>query len=110
MSLNPITMVGNNSGKFWMRSKSASWVRGIAFRVFCSRLTVHAVNNVGKSHVHPVYFAESEPSELSDIIAINVDATVRITRMVLPKMVKRYVLVLLLTQPPCTHLAPGKTD
>ncbi|KAF9650124.1 NAD(P)-binding protein [Thelephora ganbajun] len=47
------------------------------------------VNNVGKSHAHPVYFAESEPSEISDIIAINVDATVRITRMVLPGMIKR---------------------
>ena len=52
------------------------------------------MNNVGKSHAYPVYFAESEPSELSDINAINVNATVRITRMVLPEMVKRYVLVL----------------
>jgi len=47
------------------------------------------VNNVGKSHAHPVYFAEAESSELSDIIAINVNATVRITRMVLPGMVKQ---------------------
>jgi len=47
------------------------------------------VNNVGKSHTYPVYFAESEPFELSDILAVNVGATVRITRMVLPGMVKR---------------------
>jgi len=47
------------------------------------------VNNVGRSHAHPVYFTESEPSEISDIIGINVAATVRITRMVLPGMVNR---------------------
>jgi len=41
-----------------------------------------------------VYFADSESSETSDIIAVNVDATVRITRMVLPGMVKRYAPVL----------------
>jgi len=60
---------------------------------FSTRSTIHltarVVNNVGKSHAHPVYFAESDPSEISDIIAINVNATARITRMVLPGMVKR---------------------
>lgn len=76
---------------------------------FVSCLTIRAVNNVGKSHAHPVYFAESEPSEISDIIAINVDATVRITRMILPGMVKRYVLVLLVRLP-SAHLILGKTD
>lgn len=61
--------------------------------VFDKYLTGCAVNNVGKSHAYPVNFAESEPSELSDIIAINVDATVRVTRIVLPGMVKRCALV-----------------
>jgi len=69
---------------------------------FSPRLTVHTVNNVGKSHAYPVYFAESEPSEISDIIAINVNATVRITRMVLPGMVKRYALVLAHTTTLCS--------
>lgn len=41
-----------------------------------------------------MYFVESEPSEVSDIIGINVAATVRVTRMVLPGMVNRYVLVI----------------
>lgn len=61
---------------------------------FVTHLTARTVNNVGKSHAHPVYFAESDPSEISDIIAVNVNATVRITRMVLPGMIGRYVPVL----------------
>lgn len=76
-----------------MKFKLASWVGGVAFHVFYTHLTAHAVNNVGKSHAYPVYFAESEASELSDIIAINISATVRITRMVLPGMIKRCVPV-----------------
>lgn len=71
--------------------------------------TVCAVNNVGKSHTHPVYFAESEPSELSDIIAVNVGATVRITRMTLPGMVKRCVPVVDHTTAPA-DLEPGTMD
>lgn len=76
---------------------------------FVTHRTVRAVNNVGKSHAYPVYFVESEPSELSDIIAVNVGATVRITRMVLPEMVKRCVMVLDRTTAP-TDPDPGKTD
>lgn len=67
------------------------------------------MNNVGKSHTHPVYFAESEPSELSDIIAVNIGATVRITRMVLPGMVKRCVIVLDRTSAPADPES-GKMD
>jgi 17beta-estradiol 17-dehydrogenase / very-long-chain 3-oxoacyl-CoA reductase len=55
-----------------------------------------------------VYFAEAEPSEISDIIAINVGATVRITRMVIPGMVKRYVLVL--AHATIVHLSGGRKN
>jgi len=89
MSQSPITAVGNNSRRPCTRFKSASWVRGIVFHCFVNQLTVRAVNNVGRSHAHPVYFTDSEPSEISDIIGINVAATVRVTRMVLPGMVNR---------------------
>ena len=34
MSPNPITVAGNNSKKFCMRLKSASWVRGVVLHVF----------------------------------------------------------------------------
>lgn len=67
---------------------------------FATYRTVRAVNNVGKSHTYPVYLAECDPSELSDIIAVNVGATVRITRMVLPGMVKRCALILITQLPP----------
>jgi len=47
------------------------------------------VNNVGKSHVAPVYFAEVSSQEVEDILDINVNATVRVTKLVLPGMVAR---------------------
>lgn len=78
------------------------------FTRFANRLNTCAVNNVGRSHAHPVYFAESEPSEISDIIGINVAATVRVTRMVLPGMVDRYVLVL--THPVTLHLSSNRKN
>lgn len=79
------------------------------YTCFVTHQTVCAVNNVGKSHAYPVYFAESEPSELSDIIAVNIGATVRITRMVLPGMVKRCVLVFDRAIAP-THPVPVTMD
>ncbi|KAF4620334.1 hypothetical protein D9613_000358 [Agrocybe pediades] len=47
------------------------------------------VNNVGKSHNMPVYFAETPEDELTDIVSINVTATLRVTHAILPGMVQR---------------------
>ncbi|KAJ7594608.1 3-ketoacyl-CoA reductase [Mycena floridula] len=47
------------------------------------------VNNVGKSHSMPVYFAETPRDEMNDIVSINVNATLRVTYAVLPGMVQR---------------------
>ena len=55
---------------------ASSYLRLVAYLNIC------AVNNVEKSHAYLVYFAEFDPSELSDIIAISFGATVRITRIV----------------------------
>lgn len=47
------------------------------------------VNNVGKSHDMPVPFAETTLEEMLSISEINVNATLRVTRMVVPGMVKQ---------------------
>ncbi|KAG1896827.1 uncharacterized protein F5891DRAFT_983234 [Suillus fuscotomentosus] len=47
------------------------------------------VNNVGKSHAMPTYFAETVEQENADIVAINVNATIRVTHAVLPGMIQR---------------------
>lgn len=47
------------------------------------------VNNVGKSHDSATYFHETTEAEMQDIIEINVNATLRVTRIVLPGMVER---------------------
>ncbi|SCV03325.1 LAMI_0H07250g1_1 [Lachancea mirantina] len=46
------------------------------------------VNNVGQSHSIPVPFLETEEKELRDIITINTTATLRITQVVAPLIVK----------------------
>ena len=48
------------------------------------------VNNVGKSHTAPVYFAEAAEKEVEDILRINVNANVRVTKHILPRMIERY--------------------
>lgn len=47
------------------------------------------VNNVGKSHDIPVPFAETTIEEMLSISEINVNATLRVTRMIVPGMVER---------------------
>ncbi|KAK9452419.1 uncharacterized protein V1518DRAFT_411182 [Limtongia smithiae] len=47
------------------------------------------VNNVGQSHSIPVPFAEVDIKELTDIITINDLATLKITRIVVPKLLLR---------------------
>ena len=47
------------------------------------------INNVGKSHYLPVTFAQTPPDEIDDIITVNVNATLKVTSLVLPGMIKR---------------------
>ena len=47
------------------------------------------MNNVGKSHEMPTDFVETPAEEMRDILAINVQATVRVTALVAPGMVSR---------------------
>ncbi|KAF8553135.1 NAD(P)-binding protein [Imleria badia] len=47
------------------------------------------VNNVGKSHTIPTYFAETTEQENEDIVTININGTVRVTHAVLPGMIQR---------------------
>jgi len=57
-----------------------------------------AVNNVGKSHTMPTYFAETTEQENEDIVTINVDGTVRVTHAVLPGMIQRSAIPILCVQ------------
>lgn len=47
------------------------------------------INNVGLSHSIPVPFAETEEKEMKDIVTINCTGTLRVTRLVIPGMIKR---------------------
>ncbi|KAG7090974.1 hypothetical protein E1B28_010041 [Marasmius oreades] len=47
------------------------------------------VNNVGRSHNMPVYFAETPKEEMNDIVAINMNGTLRMTYAILPGMIQR---------------------
>ncbi len=52
-------------------------------------LTMHPVNNVGKSHAMPVYLVDTPLDEIRDIVSINVNATLRVTYAILPGMIQR---------------------
>jgi short-subunit dehydrogenase len=41
----------------------------------------------------PVYFAETEEEEMKSIVNININGTLDMTRVILPKMVERYSLL-----------------
>ena len=49
------------------------------------------VNNAGKSYTYPEDFHASTAKDMEDIVSINVSSLVRLTRMILPGMVERYV-------------------
>ena len=55
-------------------------------------MTHHAVNNVGRSHDIPVDFVDTPDDEMDAIVEINVNATLKVTKMVLPSMLSRYVV------------------
>ncbi|KAI0093353.1 hypothetical protein BDY19DRAFT_923366 [Irpex rosettiformis] len=47
------------------------------------------VNNVGRSHAFPVDFVDTTEEEVDNILTINIDATLKVTRAILPGMVQR---------------------
>lgn len=47
------------------------------------------INNVGKSHSNPVPFDETSEDEMKDIITINCQSTLRVTKLVTPGMIQR---------------------
>jgi len=47
------------------------------------------VNNVGRSHEQPVYFQDTPISEMEAIVQININATLHVTRIVVPSLVNR---------------------
>lgn len=47
------------------------------------------VNNVGVSHSMPVDFHECPDSEMENVVEINVLATMRVTKIVLPNMLSK---------------------
>jgi short-subunit dehydrogenase len=38
----------------------------------------------------PVDFAETDPQEMNDILAVNVNGTLKVTHMILPGMIQKY--------------------
>ncbi|KAI6162747.1 hypothetical protein EDD17DRAFT_1694684 [Pisolithus thermaeus] len=76
------TLLGNlDVGVLSMNLRSTSFM--------CANIDTPKVNNVGKSHAMPTYFAETTEQENEEIVTINVDSMIRVTRAVLPGMVHR---------------------
>ena len=51
------------------------------------------MNNVGRSHQFPSDFLDAPEAEVDQILAINVNATLKVTRTVLGGMVQRYAFL-----------------
>lgn len=47
------------------------------------------VNNVGVSYRYPLFFHELSDAEVTDLLTMNIDSTVWMTRMVIPGMIER---------------------
>ncbi|KAG6369315.1 hypothetical protein JVT61DRAFT_9185 [Boletus reticuloceps] len=47
------------------------------------------VNNAGKWHTLPSYFAETAEQEIEDIVTVNIMGTLRVTHAILPGMIQR---------------------
>ena len=50
------------------------------------------MNNVGRSHDIPVYFNETAQDEIDNILTININSTLRVTKIVLPSLLARYAI------------------
>lgn len=55
---------------------------------------LNIVNNVGRSHEFPVSFAQTLLEEQQAIIEININGTLRVSKIVLNKMLEQYVFYL----------------
>jgi len=49
------------------------------------------VNNVGTNHDIPTPFEQESDKVLSDIIEVNINAAMKVTKIIVPQMVARYV-------------------
>ncbi|GAA5947102.1 hypothetical protein JCM3765_002158 [Sporobolomyces pararoseus] len=47
------------------------------------------INNVGKSYEEPTFFQDLPDQDMNDIVEINVNATLKVTKLVVPGMVSR---------------------
>ncbi|GAA5952878.1 hypothetical protein JCM21900_004251 [Sporobolomyces salmonicolor] len=47
------------------------------------------INNVGKSYEEPTFFQDLPDQDIADIVEINVNATLKVTKLVLPGMISR---------------------
>jgi 17beta-estradiol 17-dehydrogenase / very-long-chain 3-oxoacyl-CoA reductase len=62
------------------------------------------VNNVGVSHSYPTWFHEIPEREIDSVVDINIIATMRVTRMVLPSMLEGCACIL------CFSIADARAD
>ncbi|KAI0700868.1 hypothetical protein BC835DRAFT_1325178 [Cytidiella melzeri] len=79
------------------------------FRAEVEQLDVGVlVNNVGKSHAFPTNFVDTTDEEVDSILTINIDATLKVTRAILPGMVqrKRGLIVMLTSFAGVSTVAP----
>ena len=66
-------------------------VLGMYYRVCSEHHTEStSVNNVGKSHTFPSDFVDAPASEVDNILAININSVLKVTRVLLPGMIQRY--------------------